>query len=64
MASVAALRDYGSSDEDSGSGEDCHLNPINTTELINQKLVVSVVAAPDVLPNVCRFFFKEFFELN
>ncbi|EFX88035.1 hypothetical protein DAPPUDRAFT_305671 [Daphnia pulex] len=51
MASVAALRDYGSSDDDSGSGEDSHRNPINTTELVNQKLVVSVVAAPDVLPN-------------
>ncbi|KAI9563186.1 hypothetical protein GHT06_010644 [Daphnia sinensis] len=51
MASVAALREYGSSDDDSGSGEDSHLNPINTTELINQKLIVPVSAAPDVLPN-------------
>ncbi|KAK4026056.1 pre-mRNA-processing factor 17 [Daphnia magna] len=51
MASVAALREYGSSDDDSGSGEDSHLNPINTTELINQKLIVPVTAAPDVLPN-------------
>ena len=56
MASVAALRDYGSSDDDSGSGEDSHRNPINTTELVNQKLVVSVVAAPDVLPNASFTF--------
>ena len=51
MASVAALREYGSSDDDSESGEESHRNPINTAELINQKLAVSVVAAPDVLPN-------------
>ena len=56
MASVAALRDYGSSDDDSGSGEDSHLNPINTAELVNQKLVVSLVAAPDVLPNASLDF--------
>lgn len=52
MASVAALREYGSSDDDSENGEDPHLNPINKDELINQNLVVSIVAAPDVLPNV------------
>lgn len=51
MASVAALREYGSSDDDSGSGEDSHLNLIDTTELVNQKLIVPVSAAPDVLPN-------------
>jgi hypothetical protein len=65
MASVAALRDYGSSDDDSGSGEDSHLNPINTTELINQKLVVSVVAAPDVLPNASlNFLFQSYLQFN
>ena len=52
MASVAALRDYGSSDDDSENSDDSHLKPINTTDLVDQKLAVSIVAAPDVLPNV------------
>lgn len=51
MASVAALREYGSSDDDSENGEESLLKPINTEELVNQKLAVSIVAAPDVLPN-------------
>lgn len=57
MASVAALREYGSSDDDSESSEESHRNPINTAELVNQKLAVSVVAAPDVLPNASIFIY-------
>lgn len=54
MASLAAaLREYGSSsDDDSSENGDSHLEPINTAALVDQKLLVPVLAAPDVLPNV------------
>lgn len=56
MASVLALREYGSSsDEDSEenkSFDESHLAPIDKEGLANQNLVVAIAAAPDVLPNV------------
>ena len=50
-ALAAALRDYGSSSSDDDSDNN-HLEPINTTALVDQKLLVPVQSAPDVLPNV------------
>ena len=61
MAFVSALREYGSSSEDSESSEDSdfihsHLKPLNKDELVNQNLAVAVVAAPDVIPNVSNTY--------
>ena len=58
MASVEALREYGSSsDGDSDKAEDSEfsshfLAPLNMDDLVNKNLAIAIAAAPDVLPNV------------
>ena len=55
MASVIALKAYGSGSDDNDSEEDSqflsHLKPLN-------KDAVAIVAAPDVIPNVILFNFE------
>lgn len=56
MASVTALKGYGSSDNDSDSSDESYLKPVDTTALVANNLALAVVAAPDVQPNVTYEF--------